>query len=82
MTEDTIPPISEQGIAFNAGCDARLAGVPPYENPYPKCHRGYKTWLAGWYDVDVYWGMHARWPVRRLPDVPSLPPSPKIPDPA
>ena len=55
-TEDPI------AVAFNAGCDARLAGWSAEENPYNPsrdtyCHR---SWRSGWHDVNDYWGKWLR----------------------
>jgi ribosome modulation factor len=63
-------------FAFNAGCEARLAGRPlsSYNGGHLKTH-----WYEGWRFVDEYYGMEAtrlnrlagyeRWPIRPLPEV-------------
>lgn len=62
---------SERAVAFNAGSDARLAGAPPGINPYQRSHQQYEhdAWDAGYRDVDKFWGVDAKWPVKRLPVV-------------
>lgn len=59
---------------FNAGSDARLAGVPLADNPYPpQGDSRYSYWRMGWIDVEKHWGEWARWPVVKLPPVEELP---------
>lgn len=55
--------------AFNEGSDARLAGWPPEDNPYPIHTVEREAWRLGWQDVDKHWGMAAKQPVKRLPPV-------------
>lgn len=57
--------------AFNAGCDARLAGKPLSANPYRRCDENDKNinWRMGWNHVDSWWGEDATWPYRCLPEV-------------
>lgn len=49
-------------LAFNAGCDARLLGLPMGRNPYPAAGavRPYRSWARGWLDVHQYWGSDVR----------------------
>ena len=61
-------------VAFNRGCDARLAGEPLTSNPYrsgQKIER--QAWINGWYDVHWLYGEKARdrWPIKPLPEVES-----------
>lgn len=62
----------ERTIAFNQGCDARLAGLPLSMNPYRGSAR--TNWRLGWLDVDRHWAewVEGRWRVYLLPDVPIL----------
>ena len=54
--------------AFNAGSDARLAGLPPTACPPAETHWR-NWWHRGWDDVDRKWGTWAKTPVKRLPPV-------------
>jgi ribosome modulation factor len=54
--------------AYNAGSDARLAGEAKDDNPYTDPEMR-KKWLEGWDDVNSWWGIDARWPVKVLPFV-------------
>lgn len=60
-------------VAFNEGCDARLAGLPRGHNPYRGWSEGglHLAWNNGWDDVEKYWGRWSgqRWLVSRLPTV-------------
>lgn len=47
----------ELDIAFNQGCDTRLAGRPDTDNPYSD-EELLRSWNAGWHDVHRNWG---RW---------------------
>ena len=56
--------------AFNQGSDARITGDQLTENPYRKGDRHtWEQWEKGWLDVDRFWGIWARWPIRKLPEV-------------
>lgn len=64
--------IDDYAAAFNAGCDARLAGLPDTANPHSSVVAGYThfKWRQGWLDVDKHWGLLTRGrPVRPLPEV-------------
>jgi ribosome modulation factor len=54
-------------LAFNQGCDARLAGLLPGMCPYSAASSNGRAWLAGWKHVAEHWGENARWPFRILP---------------
>lgn len=59
-------------LAFNLGCDARLAGKPMSACPYTASTCEYLQWRRGWADVDKSYGVWARkrgWQVRPLPPV-------------
>lgn len=58
-------------VAFNTGCDARLAGFGARACPYVgwACEAQRLAWHAGWRHVDLSWGVDARWHVRPLPRV-------------
>jgi hypothetical protein len=48
---------------FNAGCDARFAGEPISNCPYPSTKEtssAYACWRAGWKDMDEGWGKFNR----------------------
>lgn len=55
-------------LAFNLGCDARIAGLPLGHNPYCGGTDLARCWRAGWFDVDAHWG-EARTGAARLPQV-------------
>lgn len=56
--------------AFNLGCDARIAGRSQLTCPYFCLTWERRLWLAGWDDVDKFWGHEAkRWQVEPLPVV-------------
>jgi hypothetical protein len=57
-----------ESVAFNAGCDARLAGLPLTANPYHG-DKGGGAWSNGWLHVQKRWGEAV---TRRT--VPPLPP--------
>lgn len=57
--------------AFNAGCDARLAGKPQSSCPAKGDSWELRQWVTGYDHVDRFWGIDAKWPVRRLPEVES-----------
>jgi hypothetical protein len=62
---------SEVSAAFNAGSDARLAGLPLTANPHPEADLlAHDYWAAGWRHVERFWGCDAS---RRQAVVP-LPP--------
>ena len=55
---------------FNQGADARLAGRPATDNPYPSAARKRRAaWSAGWYEVHWHYGLWvgSRWLIRQLP---------------
>ena len=56
---------SLQAKVFNLGCDARLQGKSPIENPY-KSGRLNMMWALGWLDVDRFWGCKAKHPITKL----------------
>lgn len=60
MPESTI--MTER--AFNAGCDARLAGEPFHRCPYYDIIL-VAHWRRGWMDVHRYWGCCANLRRRR-----------------
>lgn len=51
---------SLEARAFNRGSDARLAGVPLNQNPYPSDTPDRTAWLRGWIDADMFWGIEVR----------------------
>lgn len=55
----------DKAFAFGKGSDDRLAGVN-----YKHCPFWFEDevdcWQAGWRDVENYWGVDAKWPVRKL----------------
>lgn len=53
--------------AFNAGSDARIAGVPYAANPYYGDRGMY--WGAGWRQCERQWAVDAKWPTLRLPQM-------------
>ena len=53
--------------AFNAGCDARLAGKSLRDNPHGSGQTWYSAWRYGWLDVERNWGIDAKRPVAELP---------------
>jgi hypothetical protein len=57
--------------AFNDGCDARLRGEKPRDNPHECESRAHAHWSNGWWDVQEHWGdlVRGRWSVRPLPAV-------------
>lgn len=55
--------------AFNAGSDARIAGLPVRACPFIGAGHEATYWRAGYDDVSDHWGHWARWPVKRLPRV-------------
>ena len=55
--------------SFNAGCDARIAGLTLDANPHNMQTPQYRSWRAGWTDADKHWGEWARWPVPALPRI-------------
>jgi hypothetical protein len=61
----------ELALEFNAGADARIAGLGLEKNPYhdEAESESQKYWDAGWHDVDSYWGKWAKGPVLLLPRV-------------
>jgi hypothetical protein len=56
-------------VAFNAGSDARLAGLPLTLNPYYWQSHMAAAWREGWHDVNGNWGHDAGDAVRPLPRV-------------
>lgn len=53
--------------AFNEGCDARWAGLPPGTNPYIRVESYMATsWTRGWNDIHLHWGVNAKWRVKPL----------------
>jgi hypothetical protein len=56
-------------IAFNRGCDARLAGIPLIFNPY-KGEASWQSrgWIEGWNHVDKAWGLDNR-SAKPLPEI-------------
>lgn len=54
-------------IAFSQGSDARVNGVDITRNPYRDLVEVSDWWTAGWIHCDRYFGVDAKWPVRRLP---------------
>lgn len=68
------PEDDAQRQAFNRGCDARLAGLPPTANPFRQGEeevRLFKRWEDGWWDVHRFWGakVGGRWAYTPLPKV-------------
>lgn len=61
-------PSERLALAFNQGCDARLAGRPLGDCPYGEGQDAV-TWRAGWHDVEWFFGKLAHWPVRKVPAV-------------
>ncbi len=62
-------PGPEWTTAWNAGCDARLAGRPVSANPYSRVlgtHVLSQAWREGWRHVEQFWGVDARKPVEPL----------------
>jgi len=67
---ERLPSEEERCAAFNAGCDARLAGVAPGCNPHAAGNRHLQqSWRLGWKDVNDFWGLLAKRQVRPLPPV-------------
>ena len=63
-----------EAVAFNAGCDARIAGLPESANPYYDGRLplpGAAAWRSGWRHVNLFWGADCRQPCWRLPEVPA-----------
>lgn len=56
--------------AFNAGADARIAGLAIEANPCPPESREYIHWRRGWNDCNEYFGDDAKWECMDLPDLP------------
>lgn len=80
VMEPDLRPLSDDragrsAAAFNAGCDARIAGLPKNVNPYQAlCNSdggsNYAYWRMGWDHVDSYWAKESRYhPVKHLPVV-------------
>lgn len=60
--------------AFNAGSDARLAGLPLTANPHepvPGKQCEHHSWMQGWQDVHRHYSklVASRWKFRKLPSV-------------
>lgn len=57
--------------AFNAGCDARIAGIPKDHNPFLENKQLALEWQHGWYHVNRYWAcdLHPDQPVPFLEPV-------------
>lgn len=66
MVETTTDRVLSNQVAFNDGCDYRLAGVPIKDNPYADSDHS-AAWLSGWRHTNSNWGKDARWPIRPLP---------------
>ena len=65
-----MPDRAAQARAFNAGCDARLAGRPITDNDYPSSSvAGYRLWREGYLHVQNNWGREAVGPIVPLPAV-------------
>ena len=59
--------MKERGaVAFNLGCDARLAGEARTANQFAEDDLQ-QQWRSGWDHVNKYWGADAKWPVTKLP---------------
>lgn len=52
--------------AFNKGSQARIDGVPVWENPYEDLVLA-GWWEKGWWDANDHWGEQAKWSVTPLP---------------
>jgi len=59
---------TEYAKAFNAGCDARLAGLRDTQNPHDDSTLNV-AWQLGWWDVERHWGELSRGAVKKLPEV-------------
>jgi hypothetical protein len=59
---------AEDVKAFNAGCDARVQGVPMWKNPHDKLSLA-TWWQKGWEHVHKNWAssVDGRWFPRLLP---------------
>ncbi len=57
--------------AFGEGCDARLSGLRPSDNPHLHDGELWRLWARGYANVEASWGMlvKGRWKVRELPEV-------------
>ena len=69
--------VTNDRVAFNQGCDARLAGTPLGANPYCSSaghpeQSAYLAWRRGWHDV------HGSWGARLKPGDPRFVPLPPI----
>jgi ribosome modulation factor len=70
LRDDPAALAEERHRAFNQGCDARLAGIPPAECPYRVGQESLaNAWRQGWQDVDQHWSQDAFWPHKDLPPV-------------
>jgi ribosome modulation factor len=58
-------------LAFNRGCDTRIAGKSQRYNPYCSVTQGWlrQLWKAGWDEAHENWGKYVQGPVVPLPPV-------------
>ncbi len=61
----------QMNAAFNAGSDARIAGVPLVANPYENATER-EFWSRGWRQVASQWAIDAKWPTITLPVMTAL----------
>lgn len=59
---------AERDFCFGKGSDDRLAGKPLTDNPF-WYESELLAWRAGWLHAERYWGVDAKWPIRKLPAV-------------
>lgn len=60
---------ASENVAFSAGSDARIAGLPIDANPCLPGSRDHIHWIRGWKDCHLNFGEEARWPCIDLPDL-------------